>query len=90
MSNDKQQTAVELSLNDKVTMVFKNKEGKTASIEIKVSELIFNYGDQFFDMLEDRAPMPPIGTKEYENRCAMSPNFGDYVISKIVTNGGNP
>ena len=88
MTNNKQQTAVELSMDDKVTMVFKNKEGKTASIEIKVSELISNYGDQFWDMLEDRAPMPAIGTKEYENRCAMSPNFGDYTISKIITNGG--
>lgn len=90
MTNNKQQTAVELSLDDKVTMVFKNKEGKTASVQIVVFELIFNYGDQFFDMLEDRAPMPPIGTKAYENRCAMSPNFGDYVISKIVISGGKP
>jgi hypothetical protein len=88
MTNNKQQITVELSMDDKVTMVFKNKEGKTASVEIKVSELISNYGDQFWDMLEDRAPMPAIGTKEYENRCAMSPNFGDYVISKIITKGG--
>ena len=72
-----------MKLDEKVLIVFKNKEGQKEQIQITVYEMLENTTDDFLEMLDE--PCNSSGcNNESQNFCDCGSSFEDYEISEVI------
>jgi hypothetical protein len=69
-------------LEDEVTIVFKNNEGKTEQLTITIRQLLDRTAEDLHEMLEDNVPCSCIN--EGQNFCECNPYFEDYEIVELI------
>ena len=74
-----------MKLEDNVTIVFKNTEGKEAKITITVKDLLENTSDDFYEWLDDSEPCTSAScNNESQNFCDCGSEFEDYEICELL------
>lgn len=73
-----------MKLEDNVTIVFKNTEGKEAKITITVKNLLKNTSDDFYEWLDDSEPCTSAScNNESQNFCDCGTSYKDYEIYSV-------
>lgn len=74
-----------MKLEDNVTLMFKNTDGKEAKITITVKDLLENTSDDFYEWLDDSEPCTSAScNNESQNFCDCGSKFEDYEICELL------
>jgi len=75
-----------MKIDDNVTVLFKNTEGKKAEITISVKQLLENTSDDFYEWLDDSEPCTSAScNNESQNFCDCGSSYEDYEIYGLKT-----
>lgn len=75
-----------MKLTDKVQLIFKNPEGKKATLTITVSQLLEYNSDRFYDLLDEQHSCTSAScNNEYQNFCDCQSDYDDYEIVEVLT-----